>query len=186
MDPRIGIQVFNEFEDLVSLEWLERVAECTLSLAAPRSDCKGQECPAAMEPGADGAFTLGVVIADDDTVHRLNSQHRGLDEITDVLSFSFSHQGAYYGAEEQPPLALEDFEFVIPPQIGPRLGEVIISFPQAARQAEESDHGTSRELAILLAHGVLHLLGYDHEKADDEAVMKATEALVLAQVYEHE
>ena len=186
MDPRIGIQVFDEFEDLVSLEWLERVAERTLSLAAPRSDSKGRECPAAMESGAETAATLGVVIADDDTVHRLNSQHRGLDEITDVLSFSFSHQGAYYGVEEQAPSGLEDFEFEIPAQAGPRLGEVIISFPQAARQAEESGHGTRRELAILLAHGVLHLLGYDHEQANDEAVMKATEALVLAQVYEHE
>ena len=118
-----------------------------------------------------------------DVVRELNRQHRGLDENTDVLSFSFAHEGEYYGEEERGAPGA-DFHFVLPPGENDdrSLGEVIISYPQTIRQAEASGHPVERELTILLVHGVLHLLGYDHEVPDDEAMMKAATARAMGQM----
>ncbi len=129
---------------------------------------------------------VSIVIADDATVRDLNSRYRGLDENTDVLSFAFGHQGEYYG-EAGPVYELsDDAGFVTPPGAVSGLGEVIVSYPQMARQAQESGHSLEREMAHLVAHGVLHLLGYDHMEAEDEAIMKAKESNVLAQVLRDE
>jgi probable rRNA maturation factor len=163
----VSVQVFEEFESLVSEQWLRGIAECALAIAPER----------ASEP-------LSVVIADDDTVRELNSQHRGLDENTDVLSFSFTHQGEYYGEGEPPSARSEDVDFVMPPGRAAGLGEVVVSYPQAVRQAEAAGHSVERELALLLAHGVLHLLGYDHVEPEEEAIMQAQESKVLARVLE--
>ena len=61
------------------------------------------------------------------------------------------------------------------------LGEVVISYPQAVRQAREAGHPVKRELATLLAHGLLHLLGYDHEDPEDEAEMTARQEALMAE-----
>ncbi len=66
--------------------------------------------------------------------------------------------------------------------IGYGIGEVIISYPQAAIQAEEHRHLVKREIAILIIHGVLHLLGYDHEEPEPERQMRAEEAEILRQI----
>ncbi len=153
----------------MSEKWLRQVADCTLALE--QAESKG---------------ALSVVVADDDTVRSLNSGHRGLDETTDVLSFSFSHQGEYYGGEKPLSEWPGDAAFVLPPGEDAGLGEVIISYPQAVRQASESGHGVKRELALLLTHGILHLLGHDHVRPDEEDAMKATETRVLEQLTEHE
>ena len=151
--------------DLVPNDLLERVGEVVLA-------------------GESGQSTrdLGVVIADDDTVRKLNKDHRGLDENTDVLSFAFDHEGEYYGEDEPSSQFSRDIEFVMPPGEAEGLGEVIISYPQAERQAQAAGHSVVRELAHLLAHGILHLLGYDHLEDKDKALMQAKEADVLAQV----
>ena len=162
---QVSVQVFQEFEGLVSDQWLRRIAECALAL----------------EPEGSSR-AVSVVIADDETVRDLNHRHRGLNESTDVLAFSFSHQGEYYGDGQPSSAWSEDAEFVMPPGDGAGLGEVIISYPQAARQARESGRTTTRELAALVAHGVLHLVGYDHMVPEEEAAMRAKEAQVLAQV----
>ncbi len=163
---QVSIQVFEEFEDLLDTALLQRIAELTLE-AEPR--CIGE--------------LLSVVVADDETVRALNRSHRGLDENTDVLSFSFEHEGEYYGDGAPPSQWSEDVDFVMPPEAMAGLGEVIISYPQVARQATEAGHSVERELAHMLAHGVLHLLGYDHEQPDEEAAMKAKENQVLAQLF---
>ena len=103
-------------------------------------------------------------------------------ETTDVLSFAFDHEGEYYGEDEPSSEFSRDIEFVMPPGEVEGLGEVIISYPQAQRQAQAAGHSVVRELAHLLAHGILHLLGYDHLESKDEAVMQAKETDVLAQV----
>ena len=125
---------------------------------------------------------VSVVIADDDVVRELNLQHRGLDENTDVLSFSFTHEGEYYGEEDRSARET-DIDFVLPPTESndASLGEIIISYPQTRRQAERDGHPVDRELTVLLVHGVLHLLRYDHEEPDDEAVMKAATARAMQQ-----
>ncbi len=161
----VSVQIQEGFDHLVSEQWLRRIAQDALAVG-----------PAGTEDGAS------VVIADDEVVRDLNRRHRGLDENTDVLSFSFAHGGGYHGDRPPWPEPNEEIDFVLPPGQHACLGEVIISYPQAERQATCSGHSIEMELAILLVHGVLHLLGYGHEDPEEEAVMKRAEARVLAQV----
>jgi probable rRNA maturation factor len=163
-DFEIDVQIFDEFESAVSEQWVREIVS-----AAVESESSGPETQ------------ISVVIADDEVVRDLNRQHRGLDENTDVLSFSFTHQGEYYGDEERDAVA-DDEDFVLPPDMSnvESLGEIIISHPQTKRQAEQAGHTVEKELTVLLIHGVLHLLGHDHEESDDEVVMKAAEARVIA------
>ena len=165
-DFRIDVQIFDEFASVVA----ERSVLEAVTAALESESC---------DPGTH----VSVVIADDDVVRELNRQHRGLDENTDVLSFSFTHEGEYYGEEERRALGA-DIDFVLPPteNEGVSLGEIIISYPQTYRQAEQAGHPVEQELTVLLVHGVLHLLGYDHEEPDDEAVMKAATARAMQQM----
>jgi len=133
----------------------------------------------AMESGPS-LGTPSIVIADDTTVRDLNRLHRGLDEVTDVLAFSFRHQGRYYGPNPPSMASQDSQDFVLPPGQDEEIGEVIVSWPQAERQATAAGHSIDRELALLLAHGVLHLLGYDHMNAEDEVLMRTRADLVLA------
>lgn len=118
--------------------------------------------------GAGAQVELGLVIATGERVRQLNRDYRGRDEPTDVLAFSAREEK---GAGQIP--------FVQPPDGVIHLGEVIIAYPQAERQAEEHHHSLKRELAILVIHGVLHLLGYEHDKADEGLQMRAREAELL-------
>lgn len=110
---------------------------------------------------------VSLVVTGDDTVAQLNQQYRGVEGTTDVLSFSLTEG-------EEP--------FVSPPDDVVRLGEVIISYPQAVRQAKEQGHPALVELAHLVVHGVLHLLGYDHEVAAQRVRMRRRERAILARV----
>ena len=110
------------------------------------------------------AAELGVLVTDDEAVRRLNAEYAGDDETTDVLAFSLR----------------EGEEFVSPDGVT-RLGEVIISYPTASRQAAQAGRLVDEEMAHLLVHGILHLLGYDHVEAEEERVMLArTEELLAA------
>ncbi len=166
---QIDVQVFEEFEQSVCNSTLVRTAERTLAL-----EMRGS------------SEAVSIVVADDATVRELNRTHRGLDENTDVLSFAFSHEGEYYGDDEPMSEWSEDTSFVMPPGDSAGLGEVIISYPQTVRQAEEAGHSNERELVHLLTHGILHLLGYDHMETDDETIMNAREIEILAQVIKDE
>ncbi len=105
---------------------------------------------------------LGVLVTDGETVRRLNREYAGEDEATDVLAFSMQ----------------EGEEFVSPDDVL-RLGEVIISYPTALRQAKEARRPVEEEIAHLLVHGALHLLGYDHAEPADEQRMRAREQSLL-------
>ena len=153
--PSVQVQVFDEFLECLDQKWLTSVAETALAVE-----------------GSDSQGLATVVIADDQTVAELNSEYRGLDTTTDVLSFSNVHSGTYYGAGTRD---LDGFEFVLPPGHRPEVGEVIISLPQAGRQAREAGQTLQNELAGLVAHGIFHLLGYDHEVESDAVVMRAKE-----------
>lgn len=106
------------------------------------------------EGRSDGEVT--VVLTDDAQVQELNRQYAGVDAPTDVLAFS-----AWEG----------DPVFVIPPEAAGYLGDIIISVPYAARQAAEQGHPLAAELRLLAIHGALHLLGYDHSTAEEQAEM---------------
>jgi probable rRNA maturation factor len=106
---------------------------------------------------------LGVVVTDDETIRELNREYAGDDTPTDVLAFSLR----------------EGEEFASPDGVL-RLGEVIISYPTAQRQAAEVDRPVEEEIDHLLVHGVLHLLGYDHAEPAEEERMRARERDLLA------
>jgi probable rRNA maturation factor len=159
--PGINIQVLDDFADLVN------EVDLTEAVAA-----------ALVAGSAEADANVSVVIADDELVRELNDTHRGLDEHTDVLAFSFTHEGDYYG--EEPQDVAEDMDFVLPPGESEPLGEVIVSYPQAQRQADTAGHSLEKEMTVLLIHGTLHLLGHDHMEPDDEAIMKPLEAQALA------
>lgn len=112
-----------------------------------------------LEAEGVGAAELSVAVTDDETVRSLNRKYAGEDAVTDVLAFS---QG-------------EGEEFAGPPSAVPLLGEVIIAYPQAARQAKERSEAPEAEVARLLVHGILHLLGYDHAEPGQERRMRARE-----------
>jgi len=149
---QLSIRIEKPFIRLVNKRLMRRAVELTLACA-----------------GINYLAELSLVIADDDTVHELNRTYRGVDRTTDVIAFALSQQTC---REAEP--------FVIPPDAVIHLGEVIISYPQARRQAEEQHHSIECELALLVAHGVLHLVGYDHKRPKDREKMRALEAEALS------
>ena len=172
VDPvrQAEISIFPEFEAELSQEWLQRVLEGALGVA--------------LEPNEPAQVSL--VIAGDATVRGLNAQFRGLDEVTDVLSFSANHPGHWQGESE---LAADRYiqpgneaAFPFPTLDGgpPPLGEVIISLPQARRQSKERDEPLDRELALLIVHGVLHLVGHEHLESEETALMQGREQAALS------
>jgi probable rRNA maturation factor len=112
-------------------------------------------------------YEVSLVFTDSETVKQLNRDYRGLDEPTDVLAFYMLPQK---GADDS---------FALPPDGVTRLGEVIISYPQAVAQAREQGHSPERELALLVIHGILHLLAYDHEEPEAESKMRKRERELL-------
>jgi probable rRNA maturation factor len=112
-------------------------------------------------------YEVSLVFTDSEKVRQLNRDYRGVDEPTDVLAFYMLPQK---GA---------DSSFALPPDGVTRLGEVIISYPQAVAQAKEQGHSPERELALLIVHGILHLLGYDHEESEEESKMREREKELL-------
>jgi probable rRNA maturation factor len=121
---------------------------------------------------------VGLVVTDDETLRDLNHRYLGLDEPTDVLSFG--HE-PFDRLRTHPSGRLRAQRFVTPPDGIRHLGEVILSCPMAERQAQEAGHSVQDEAAHLVAHGLLHLLGYDHEDPEDESRMRAREEELLGQ-----
>lgn len=96
---------------------------------------------------------FSVIIIDDESIHKINKEYRGIDRPTDVISF-----------------ALEDDKTIINSSVR-MLGDIYISYDTVIRQAKEYNHSNERELCFLAVHGLLHLLGYDHMNNDDEKKM---------------
>ncbi len=151
----INVLIDEDLEGSLEVSWLQSVAEQVLV---------AQE--------ADAGVEMGLVIATEERVQQLNKSYRGKDEPTDVLAFSMLLGEQIPGADFPP--------FVIPPDGVLHLGEVIISYPQAVIQAGEHQHSIKKEIAILIIHGVLHLLGYEHDKPELEHRMRAREAEILS------
>ena len=117
------------------------------------------------EFGIDPHAEVSVVFADDEYIRELNRQYRGIDKATDVLSFALS--------EGDEPEVVDGPEETL-------LGDIVISLETATRQAEEFGHSLERELAFLTIHGMLHLLGYDHETEAERIEMRQQEEHILS------
>jgi probable rRNA maturation factor len=111
---------------------------------------------------------LSILLTDDAYIRTLNRDHRGKDRATDVLAFAQEEETA--GEPELPGAAP-----------GELLGDVVISLDTAARQARSRRRALLDEVSFLLAHGILHLVGYDHQDDEEEARMNAmTQRLIHA------
>lgn len=97
------------------------------------------------------SIEISIVVCDDDFIQKLNQQYRGVDRPTDVLSFPSDE---------------------IDPETNTRyLGDIILSLPRATSQAIEANHSVIDEVSMLAIHGVLHLLGFDHQTKEDKIAM---------------
>jgi probable rRNA maturation factor len=150
LSEEIEIFVGEEFRGLIDEDWVGRIAQTVLKAE-----------------GVPSPYQVSLVFTDSETVQKLNRDYRGVDAPTDVLAFHML-----------PPKGAEDC-FTLPPDGVTRLGEVIVSYPQAVEQAKEQGHSTERELALLIIHGMLHLLGYDHEEPEKESKMRERERGLL-------
>jgi len=146
----INVLVDEGVEAGVEPSWLEDVAQRVL--AAEKASAKTE---------------VGIVVTGQEMVQQLNRNYRGKDEPTDVLAFSTRDEA-------------DGSRFIFAPDGLLHLGEVIISYPQAEVQAEEHRHPLKRELSILLIHGLLHLLGYDHEESEARRKMQSREKELLS------
>ena len=111
-------------------------------------------------------YRVSLHLVSDETIRALNQEHRGKDAHTDVLSFPLHDPNG--------------MRFVLPPGEPVNLGDVVVSYPRAVDQASQFGHSVDRELGYLVAHGVLHLLGYDHEEDAERRVMRRREEEALA------
>ncbi|NLJ84737.1 MAG: rRNA maturation RNase YbeY [Halanaerobiaceae bacterium] len=108
---------------------------------------------AALEGYSQGEISIALV--DNEQIRDLNKMYRGIDEPTDVLSFPMDDE---------------------------IWGDIIISTDKVISQAEEYGHSLERELGFLVVHGILHLLGYDHQTPEEEAVMRQKEEKILTEL----
>lgn len=122
---------------------------------------------------------IGLTIADDEMLRQLNRDYAGIDEITDVLAFgdNYCQTETSLGKTEN-----KSVDFVTPFDAPVILGDVVISYTQAARQAREQKHTIRQEITLLVAHGVLHLLGYDHVIAKQKKDMWERQDRVVDQM----
>lgn len=162
-DSRVDVQVHEGLASDVPEDLIRRVAGIALD-----------RCLVA------GPDRVTVLIADDDTLRSLNRDFRGTDETTDVLAFG-AREGWSEGHPPEPVQADEAFPLV--PGEQDRLGDVAISYPQTARQAKAAGTSIDREMALLVAHGVLHLLGFDHSDSQQEAAMSERTRAILTEAF---
>jgi len=145
----INIDIKPPYRGRLTQKWLRGIVDAALSAEK-----------------VDRPVELSLIITGDKEVHKLNRDYRGIDRTTDVISFALNED-------------VDGTDFVTPPDKISRLGEVIISYPQAATQAKANKQTIKAEMAWLVVHGLLHLLGYDHQDDASEAVMRKREDKIL-------
>ncbi|MDO4788633.1 MAG: rRNA maturation RNase YbeY [Johnsonella sp.] len=118
---------------------------------------------------------VSVILTDDKHIHELNSMHRGVDKATDVLSFPLNtyRSPADFGD-------FEEREDAFHPESGELLlGDIVLSVEHIIAQAKEYGHTRKRELAFLVVHSMLHLMGYDHMEEEERSLMEAHQREIL-------
>ncbi len=111
--------------------------------------------------GYDDNYEVSLSFVDNEEIHELNKEFRGVDRATDVLSF---------------PLLTDEFDVEIEDE---SLGDIVISLERALEQSEEYNHSFEREVCFLVCHSMFHLLGYDHDTEENTKDMRKREEDVL-------
>ncbi len=125
--------------------------------------------------GQDNFFVIDMTVSDADVIKSLNASARGIDKVTDVLSFP---------CFDKLSLPVDKDKFSACDYDGKRvmLGSVMICRQRAEEQADEFNHSYARELGFLACHGMLHLLGFDHIEKNDEEIMTALQRRIMDSV----
>ena len=140
-------------QDFLESALLERAARFTLDTSTWLST--GLE-------SAPADVDMTIVLTDDSQLHELNREYLGVDAPTDVLSFPASETDPETGATY--------------------LGDILVSIPRAMQQAQVAGHTVEAEVQLLVVHGTLHLLGYDHAEAEEKARMWKAQAEVMSRL----
>jgi probable rRNA maturation factor len=151
VEVELNIRINRRINSSLNINWIRQIVEKALVVS-----------------GLKSSVELSVVITSDQVIQKLNKKYRGLNETTDVLSFALTESSV-----------TEVTRFLTPPDGITHLGEVAISYPQAIKQAEQVGHPVENEIALLLTHGVLHLVGYEHDEPQREKIMKSLESKAL-------
>ena len=160
------LEIHNFTQNEIDEKMFQRVAEVVLKTV-----------------GIKDKTEISLAIVGEGRIRKLNKMYRGKNRVTDVLSFGDKSVLPYL-AKAFPRLKKGvNMSFVNPPDGVKRLGEIVICYPYAKKQARRAGHSLEKEVTILLIHGILHLLGYDHEKNDREAKkMESMEKKILDKV----
>ena len=137
-----------------------------------------EECPEDTE--------VSITYTDDDAIREINRESRGIDAVTDVLSFpnlEFSETGGAESAADRWEDAMQSTWDCVNPETGDLfLGDIVLDLDRMRVQAREYGHSERREFAFLIAHSMLHLCGYDHRDPEEEAVMFERQESVLKEL----
>lgn len=151
-----------DFDEILDFNWQETAEQVSGEVL------KEEGCPYEAE--------VNLLLTDNEEIHRINKEQRGIDRATDVLSFpcfQYDPPSAWDQAEGE---KADNFD----PETGRlMLGDIVISVPKVKEQSEEYGHSTRREFAFLVAHSTLHLIGYDHMTKDEETDMFARQERAL-------
>lgn len=164
----MNVLIANDQERVEVGEPLRRLIEAVALTTIDTATAYRRKTESAPEPWVEAVLAapeaeLSVALVDDPQIRVLNQRYRNMDRATDVLSFA---SGEPPELDEEPAL----------------LGDVVVSLETAWRQAAEFGHSPEREVGYLVAHGVLHLLGFDHETDELRAEMRRLEEEALARV----
>ncbi len=113
---------------------------------------------------------LSILLVDNEYIQELNAIYRNLNEVTDVLSFAMNEL-----TEDEP-----EFDFSNDLNV---LGDIVVSLEKASSQSTEYGHSLEREVGFLIVHGILHLLGFDHDTEDGEKIMQDLQTTILHSVH---
>ena len=120
---------------------------------------------------------MNVLLTDDEEIHRINQEFRGIDRATDVLSFPMGDYETPSDFERLEDMAEDYFNLETGELL---LGDIVISVDKVEEQAEKYGHSQTRELAFLTAHSMLHLCGYDHMEENERLVMEKKQEEILS------
>lgn len=154
----LTIEILNEQPEPITEEQEALIRKC-VQAAAEMEEATGE---------------VVITLVDDERIHELNRDYRGVDRPTDVLSFAMNETG-----EGEMEIFVDEDEIDEFPSM---LGDIVISIPRTKSQAEEYGHSFERELGFLTVHGFLHLLGYDHGTTEEEQAMFGRQEEVLAKI----